>query len=235
NLGLVWLFFKAIVTLARLCLVETVNDRAGHDVRLYYRLKWTILAGGLITACTVFLHQLPFIYEIKHLFYRLFLIFVAIVSLLLLKSWDVLPGLILHYIDDDRTYFRKVIRLLGLLFPLVLLINAVIGVFGFINFVLTMSWYESIFLVILIGYLIVRGVLGEIMEFFSHLFIRHVNNGWLWTEAFLKPLDQLLQISIFLMAGVVLFYVYGWDMQSPVVERLQYILQYRLVEFLNTS
>jgi len=235
NLGLVWLFFKSILTLARLCLVETVHDRAGHDVRLYYRLKWTILVGGLITACTVFLHQLPFIYEIKDLFYRLFLIFVAIVSLLLLKSWDVLPGLILHYIDDNRTYFRKVIRLLGMLFPFVLLVNAVIGVFGFINFVLTMSWYESIFLMVLIGYLIVRGVLGELMEFFSHLFIRHVNNGWLWTEAFLKPLDQLLRISIFLMAGVVLFYVYGWDMQSPVVERLQYILQYRLVDVLNTS
>ncbi len=235
NLGLVGLFFKAILTLARLCLVETVHDRAGHDVRLYYRLKWTILVGGVITACTVFLHQLPLIYEIKDLFYRLFLIFVAIVSLLLLKSWDVLPGLILHYIDDDRTYFRKVIRLLGLLFPLVLLVNAVIGVFGFINFVLTMSWYESIFLLVLIGYLIVRGILGEMMEFFSHLFIRHVNNGWLWTEAFLKPFDKLLSIALFLIAWIVLFYIYGWDMQSPVVERLQYILHYPLVDILNTS
>ncbi len=235
NLGLVWLFFKSILTLARLCLVETVHDRAGHDVRLYYRLKWTILVGGVITACTVFLHQLPFIYEIKDLFYRLFLIFVAIVSLLLLKSWDVLPGLILHYIDDDRTYFKKVIRLLGLLFPLILLVNAMIGVFGFINFVLTMSWYESIFILILIGYLIVKGVLSEMMEFFSHLFIRHVNNGWLWTEAFLKPLDTILRITLVLMAGVLLFYIYGWDMQSPIVERLQYIVHYPLFDVLNTS
>lgn len=235
NLGYVWLFFKAILTLARLCLVETVHDRAGHDVRLYHRLKWTVLIGGVITACTVFLHQLPLIYEMKDLFYRLFLIFVAVVSLLLLKSWDVLPSLILHYIDDRRTYFRKAIRLLGLLIPLILLVNSVIGVFGFINFVLTVSWYESVFLLVLIGYLIVRGVFSEVMEFFSHLFIRHVSNGWLWTEAFLKPLDKILRLVLFFTAWVVLFFFYGWDMQSPVVDRLQYIVHYHLFDLLNTS
>ncbi|MDA8562015.1 mechanosensitive ion channel [Gammaproteobacteria bacterium] len=235
NLCFVWLFFKAILTLARLCLVETVHDRAGHDVRLFYRLKWTILAGGIITAFTVFLHQLPLVYEIKDLFYRLFLIFIAIVSLLLLKSWDVFPGLILHYVDDDRTYFKKIVRLLGFLIPSILLVNSVVGVFGFINFVLTMSWYESIFLLVLIGYLIIRGFLGEMMEVFSNIFIRHVSNGWLWTEAFLKPLDKILRLFVFCASGAALFYFYGWDMQSSVVQKLKIIFNYHLFDFLNTS
>lgn len=235
NMGIVWLFIKGIVNIARLCLVETVHDRAGHDVRLYYRLKWTFLIGGIITACTVFLHQLPLIYELKDLFYRLFLVFVAIVSLLLLKSWDVLPGLILHHIDEQRTYLRKVIRLLGLLIPLTLLINSAVGVFGFINFVLTISWYESIFMLVLVGYLVIRGILGDIMEFSSRLLIRHVTNGWLWTEAFLKPVDKVLRTILFLMAWVVLFFFYGWDRQSPVVERLDTLLHYPLVDVLNAK
>jgi potassium efflux system protein len=235
NIGLVWLVTKSLMTMARLSLVETMQDHAGHDVRLYYRLKWTFLIGGFITMLTVFLHQLPLVYEIKDLFYRLFLLFVAIISIFLLKSWHVLPGLILIHIDENKNYLRKIIRLLGLLLPLVLLVNSMIGVFGFLNFVLTISWYESIFLLILIGYLILRGMLRDIMEFASRLLIRHINNGWLWTEAFLKPVDNVLRIILFLSAWVILFFFYGWDKQSPVVDRLNKLMHYELINILNTS
>lgn len=234
NISLVWLLFRVFINMAYLCLVDTVRDKAGHDVRLYHRLKWTILVGGFVTACTVLLHQLPLVYEIKDLFYRLFLLFVAVVSLMLLKSWDVLPGLILPHIDERRTYFIKVVRLLGLLIPFTLLSNALIGVFGFINFVLTMAWYESVFLMVLIAYLIVKGIFGEIMEFFSRLLIRHVSNGWLWMEAFLKPVDKVLRILLFLTAGAVVFFLYGWDKQSPVVERMYMLLHYQFAHILNT-
>lgn len=234
NLGLVWLLFKVFLNMARLCLVETVHDKAGHDVRLYYRLKWTIVIGGFITACTVLLHQLPLVYEIKDLFYRLFLLFIAVMSLMLLKSWDILPGIILPHIDERRTYFRKVVRLLGLLLPLTLLTNSLIGVFGFINFVLTIAWYEGVFLMVLIVYLMMRGLLNDLMDFFSRLMIRHVNNGWLWTEAFLKPIDKVLRLMLFLTAWVILFFFYGWDRKSPVVERLYSLLHYHLADVLNT-
>ncbi len=234
NVGLVWFFTKSLITIARFSLLETMHDRAGHDVRLFYRLKWTFIIGGIITALTVFLHQLPLVYEIKDLFYRLFVFFIAIVSLFLLKSWDVLPQLILPHIDEQKTYARKVIRLLGVLLPLILLVNSLIGVFGFLNFVLTISWYEGIFIFILIGYLILRGMLSDLMEFSSRLLIRHVNNGWLWTEAFLKPVDNILRVLLFLSAWVILFFFYGWDRQSPVVDRLGKLLHYELIDVLNT-
>ena len=136
---------------ARLCLVETVHDRDGHDVRLYYRLKWSFIVGGVITALTVFIHQLPLIFEVKDLFDRLFLLFLSIVSVFLLRSWEVLPGLVLPHIDARHTYVKRVVRLLGALVPLILLVNSAIGLFGFVNFVLTISWYESIFLIIMVA------------------------------------------------------------------------------------
>ena len=58
-LSLVWIGFKSIMTIVRLCLVETTHDARGHDMRLYRRLKWVIIIGGVITALTVFAHQLP--------------------------------------------------------------------------------------------------------------------------------------------------------------------------------
>ncbi|HSW68678.1 MAG TPA: mechanosensitive ion channel domain-containing protein [Gammaproteobacteria bacterium] len=235
NLAFVWFFFKAIILIARLCLVETAHDRAGHDVRLYHQLKWIFLTGGIITALTVFMHQLPVIYEVKDLFIRVFLLFLLIASIFLLKQWQLVPGLILPHIDNRRTYLKRVIVLLGLLIPLVLLINSLIGLLGFVNLVLTISWYESIFILVLVGYLLLRGLLIDSMEWISKILIRHVTNGWLWTEAFLKPIDRVLHIVLFLSAWAVLFLFYGWDRQSPVVERLNKLLHYRLADVLNTT
>ena len=235
NLSIVWLLFKTLHSIARLCLMESVHDRNGHDVHVYHRFKWTFIVGGLITALTVFIHQLPLIYEVKDLFDRLFLLFLSIVSLLLLRSWHVLPGLILPHIDDKHTYVKRVVRMLGLLIPIILLVNSAIGLFGFVNFILTISWYESVFLFVLVGYLVARGLLRDVMELASQLLIRHVANGWLWTEAFLKPIDKVLRAILFLASWGVLFALYGWDRQSPVVKGLSTLLNYHLVDMLNTS
>jgi potassium efflux system protein len=235
GLAWVWLFFKMAIVLARIYLVETVHDRAGVDVQLYHRLKGTFIIGGVITALMVLVNGLPVSYEVKDLFARLFLVFLLAISLMLLKSWEVLPGLIIPHVDERRTYLRRVIRLLGVLIPLLLIVNSVIGLSGFVNLVYTVSWYESVFLVIMVSYLIIRGLLIEVMEILATLTIRHINNGWLWAEAFLKPIDRVLRLALFLTAWAVLFLSYGWDSQSPVVERLNKLIHYKLGEIFNTS
>lgn len=235
DVGFVWLFFKVAFTMARLCLVETLQDHAGHDVRLYHRLKWTFWIGGIITSLTVFMHNLPVIYEVKDFLDRLFLLFLFVVSLLLIRSWNVFPNLILPYIDEQRLHLRRVILFLGIFIPLLLLINSVLGILGFINLVLTISWYESIFLLVLMGYLILRSMLIDAMEKISRLLIRYVTNGWLWTEAFLKPIDKILRIGLMLSAGLVLFMLYGFDEQSTLVMRLNKLFNYHLIQILNTS
>ncbi len=234
-LSFVWLFFKAMLTAGRLVLVESVHDNTGGDIGLYRNLKWVVWVGGIVTMLCVFLYQLPIIYEVQDLFGRLFLLYVFIVSIFYLRSWTIIPDLILPYIDDRRTYLKRVVRLLGLFVPLILLTNSAIGLFGYVNLVMTMLWYESVFLLVLVAYLILRGLLIECMERASYIVIRHVTNGWLWTEAFLKPIDKVLRVGIFLFAWAMLFLFYGWDQQSPVVERLNKLLLYHLVDVLNTT
>ncbi len=234
-LFLVWLAFKGIILIARLSLVETTHDTTGHDMRLYRRLRGVILVGALITALTVFVHQLPLIYELKALFDRLFLLLLMVVSVFLLRSWDVVPNLILSHMESHHPYLRRSIRLIGILIPLLMLGNSIIGVFGFLNLIMTVSWYEGVFLVVLVGYLIVRGLFSDGMEQLSRLMIQYVHNGWLWTEAFLKPLDKVIRLTLFFVAWAILFLLYGWDKQSPIVERLTGLLHYQLVKVSNAT
>lgn len=212
-LSIVWLICKVILTISRLCLVESMHHTEDHDVKLYRRLKWISLIGGSIIALTAFVHQLPMIYELKTLCDRLFLFFLLIVSCISLLSREMILNLILSKMEGRHPYFQKSVRLIGILIPILLLTNSVIGLAGFMNLVMTVSWYEGIFLLVLIGYLILRGLLSDGMEQLSYLTIQYVNNGWLWTEAILKPLDRVLRITLFLVAWAVLFLFYGWDKQ----------------------
>ncbi len=231
----VWLIFKSIKTIMRVCLVEATHDTTGHDMRLYKRLNWLIIVGGVVTALTVFAHQLPLIYELKTLFDRLFLIFMMLVSLLVLRSWHVVPHMILSHMEEQHPYLENSIRFVGFLIPVLIFCNSLIGLFGYVNLVMTISGYEGIFLMVLICYLTLRGLLSDAVLQLSNIMIQHVNNGWLWTEAFLKPLDKILRLTLFFAAWVTLFLLYGWDKQSPIVERLTRMLNYKIVNILNTS
>ncbi len=233
-LSLVWLVVRSILTVSRICLVETTHHSAGHDVKLFRRLRWIVLVGGAIIALTVFVHQLPLIYELKTLCGQLFLSFLLVVSLLLLRSWDVVPNLILTTMEHQHPYLQKSIRLIGILVPLLMLGNSILGLIGYMNLVMTIAWYEGIFLIVLIAYLILRGLLTDAMEQVSRLMIQYINNGWLLTEAFLKPVDKILRVGLFFFAWMTLFVFYGWDKQSPVVTWLNWIIHYQLAKVLNT-
>ena len=53
-----------------------------------------------------------------------------------------------------------------------------------------------------------RGVLSDFMGFLSDVFIRNLSNGWVWTEALLKPLHKVLNFILALSAIFVLFILY---------------------------
>ncbi len=223
-----WFIFKSMIVIARIALVETMNHTSDKDVRLYKRLKWTFGIGGIVTAAVVFIYQLPMIYELKSLSDHLFLLFMMMLSLVLLRYWDVVPNLILSHMENRHPYLQKSIRILGVLVPLLLFSNSAIGLLGYVNLIMSVSWYEGILLMVLIGYLVLRGLLSDSVEQFSRIVIQHSSNGWLLTEAFLKPLDRILRIILLTAASATLFLLYGWNAQSPIVERLNAILHYPL-------
>ncbi len=177
-----------------------------------FRLRWMLIIGGIITGLVVLVSGLAVSYELKTVFARLFLIFLFIMSLGLFKS----PSFISRFV------------------ALLLIINSIIGLSGYINMVYTIFWYEGILLLVLIGYFIARAILVEIMDEFSKILISHVSNGWLLSEAFLKPLDRVLRIALILLACAALFILYGWDRLSPIVERLNKLIHYRLGSVFNT-
>lgn len=234
-LACVWLVFRGILTFFRLCLIENTYDLSGEDVKWYKRLRIALIIGGIITGFTVFLHQLPLIYELKLLCDRIFLLFLFFLSIILLRSMTFLLELVWQHFNSHHPYLKKISRFLSIFIPVVLLLNAIVGLFGYMNLVFTLSWYEGIFISVLTLYLLLRGLLTNLFEQLSRLVISYLRNGWFWTEAFLKPFHKILRVLLFLATIGSLFLLYGWDRQSPIVEQFNHFLNYELIHILKTT
>ena len=201
-LALVWFGFHALIGLTRLVLLERVSDASGRDVELYYRLKWVLICGGVITGATVLAHQLFLHYTVLNVMDRLMTLFLLAVALVLLKGRDVLPTLMAPYIDQRRVYLQHAITLLSWLIPFSLLSNAVVGLVGYISLAATISYYQLIFVMAVTLYVVTRGLFSDSLDILSEWAIRHFQGGWLVTEAILKPADRI--IRLFLLSATVL-------------------------------
>ena len=228
SLTLVGLGFSLVIGFAKIILLENTTDESGHDVRLYHRLRWSLTLGGILTAITVTLHQVPVAYVVQDLFDRLFMLFLSVVSFVLLRSWHVVPTLLEPYLQDKQPYLRQLVRWLSFLIPLTVLSNALIGFIGYVALAWNIAAYQGLFLVILTGYIIARGILGELMNFIAAQLIRRMRNGWLWSEAILKPAHRILKIVLLLGSIVFLFKLYGWGSQSWAVLNLKTFFNLRL-------
>lgn len=229
ELGLVVLTVNILTHAARLGLLETTIDKEGRDVKLYHLLKWTFGIGGVLTAINIVVHQLPVSYEVQDLFGRFFMLFLLAVGIMLVRSWNVVPTLLEPYLTDKKPYIHQIVRWLSLLVPLSILLNSLVGLIGYVELAWNIAAYQGLFLIVLTGYLLIRGLLGELMKLFSEQIIRHTRNGWLWSEALLKPAHQVLKILLLVESFVVLFDLYGWGSHSFVVTKLSEILNFHII------
>lgn len=227
-LFLVYLCYKILLSIAKLTLLENVNDISGKDVKLYYRIRWSLLLGLLLSSLTVIAHQMPVAYEAKALANRLFMVFIFVIAIQLFKARTYIPNLLETLIHIPKRYFYHVLKILSILIPLALLFNAVFGLLGFVELAWTVGKYQILFILVLAGYLIARGLLIDSLELLSEFLIRYVKQGWLWTEAILKPIDRILRMVLLLLSALFLLHLYRLDNNELFINSVHQFLKTRL-------
>jgi len=231
KLYLLWLVFRTLILIARLVLLERISDVSGKDVKLYYRIKWIILAGGWATALMILSHQLPLTLLMQDIFNRLFMLFILAVSIVSWKSREVLLHLLKPFLKGKKKYYLNAIYLLIFLLPITLFTTAIIGLLGFSNLAWAMSRYQGYVLLLLTLYILARGLLVDALELCSEWMISSLRNGWLWIEVFLKPLDKILRALLLLLSIVVLFHLFGLFSDEKLMNQLESVMRYPILNF----
>lgn len=207
HLLFVWLLYRQLIGLARLVLLERVTDvTVSHEMTLYHRLKWLFLVGAWSTGLMVLSHELPLNFLLQDIFDRLFMLFLLGVSVVLWKSRDAFPHIFHPWFRTNKPPVRHLGSLLGMLIPFTLFTTAVIGLLGYVNFSWILSRYQAYFLLILTAYVLLRELLADMLDLLSEWMVSRLNNGWLWVEAILKPLEKWLHVGLASLGIFVFFH-----------------------------
>lgn len=228
GLLLVFTAYRIVSTVAKIILLENTKDISGKDVSLYHRIEWTFLFGSLFAALTLVVHELPVAYDAKIFINRFFMLFIFIVGILLLRAKTIVPTLVETTVSIRQRYVFGILRLLSVLVPLSLIFNASVGLLGYIELAWSIARFQILFVTILVGYLVGRGLLIDFLEFISEVFIRNIKQGWLWTEAFLKPIDAVLRATLLFLSVFFLIHCFGLDHNSQFINSVNMFLKQRL-------
>ncbi len=229
DIVMVWFVFRNIIIIARLILLGRVHDVSGKDIRFFYRLKWLLLAGGWTTALMVLSQGLPLSMLIRDILTRLFMLFIFALSIVMWASKDVFPLLLRPVIKTKKRYLRKAIALLFVLLPITLFTTAIIGLVGYMNLAWSMSRYQAYLVLVMTGYVLARGLVSDALELISEWMVSSLRSGWLWVEVFLKPLDTIIHLVLFLASVIFLFQLFGVYTEMPVLTWLKRLGQYELI------
>lgn len=222
-LVLVALLFKFMLDVARMVLLENSADHQGNDVKLYHNLRRGLLLAGLITLLTALAHSLPISADATGFVDRLFMLVLLVVSFPLLKSTELLSEVLIPY-RDKHIYLYRAGRVVSFLAPLIIMSTAIIGLIGYVDLAWRIGMIEGQFLLVLFLWMVLRGMVGDAMDWLSERLISEVRNGWVWSEAFLKPIHSLINLVLLLGAIIALCVVYGQYSEVQVFTWIREIL-----------
>jgi len=233
---LTWLGSKILINLSWLFL-SAPNLKTTDSTKLHRQLSWTIIVMGLLTVITALVHVeedglLKLSLTARDIIDTVFMVFLSLTAPSLLR----VRRLILTYLQNHvQGYWLVVTSLLTLLVPLVIVVVSVLGVIGYINLGWTIAKQLSIFMLVLTGWLIARGVLDYSIQQLKELTLKRSQYGELWAEDIMPLIHKLLRLALFILAILAIFWLNGWISDVAFKEKIGQILNYALITFDNGS
>ena len=216
TLVLVWVLVRTPISLAWLLLAAPFLPPENRRLPLFRHLAWTITVGGLLAAVTVLSHLSSLPLPVRATFDQVFMCF------LLVAFW---PALRLRRFLLDLLAARYAgsfwfisLQVSTLILPVALLVAALLGIAGYINLAWAVAWHLAIFVLVLIGWLLTRGILNDLVVFLKNYAVVHSGYGLLWTQEVIRPAHRILDVALFFAAWVVMFRIFGLSGESAIVD-----------------
>ncbi|MEO7558348.1 MAG: mechanosensitive ion channel domain-containing protein [Gammaproteobacteria bacterium] len=227
--ALAWLSYKLAIDLAQMLLLDGQFTQGVAHPRLYRALRWGALALALLTPLMLLGHFSAASPLLRNFTDRLFLL-LLIPGLILILRGRKLILLPLHSKVTARwlNIGERVIVVLSL----ALLISAVVGLVGYVNLAWAIVLYVGLFLLVLGGWLLLRGLLRDLVRLFKNRLASRtygVAGRHTFLENIMDPLGRIAQLGLFIGAMATLFHLYGWDAGSPVTRNVREVLTTQLL------
>ena len=217
------LVFKALIDLSWLLLAAPTTPEESQLPVLYRKLRWILGLTGVFTALHMFLHFLPTSLTIKDLVNRLFMFLLLLLTILVWRSRRLILGL-LRALFAERTLWIKAAEWISLGLPVTILVALLLGLVGYVNLAWTIAGYVGWFLVVLVAWLLLHGLLQDLIIGLRTRLSATDSKETVWTQGLVDPVYRVVKWVLFAGALLVLFQLFGWDSESPVMRVIGRIL-----------
>jgi potassium-dependent mechanosensitive channel len=196
SLMIIWLGIKLPIDLAWELLVSPSTKEEFRDLNLYQQLRWMFLLIGIFSSITILIHILELSPLIKEISDSIYMVFLMITVFPLLRIRNIFVRVMRE--KQVRRYWILIFSLSTLLFPLSVLAMGILGVIGYINLAWKVAHILTWFVFILTVWLIFRGYVGDIFEYFKEQ-ARNIGGNYslLWAQDILPILYRITLVSLF--------------------------------------
>ena len=223
-----WLGVKVPINLTWLLLSSKKLRNIKRRSKLYKHISWLVVITGFFFFDTALAHLFPLSLNLRDVIDTAFMLFLSFTLLPVLRIRNLVISVLHTELPQLQGYWFLVIRVISLLVPMSIFVVAVCGLMGYINLGWNVAKHLSLFLLVLTGWLIVRGIMRDIINVLKNLALKHSNYGLLWTQDLIPLLHKLLNIALFIAALSVLFRVNGWHNDVAIQEKISEFLSYGL-------
>lgn len=213
TLAILWIAIRLPISLSWLLLVSPELP-AEHQRRKVYRQWLVALIVGAFLAAAVTLTRLSALDAMLVAFFdRLLMLYLVLVSPLLLHARRVFLQL-LGQRYRSRPWFW-ILRFGSLAFASVIGLVGIVGLVGYLNLAWFIAHYLSLTLILALGWLLLQGLLNDIMTRLDRDFIDTYRN---WPKTLLIFLRTTASIVLALSVALGMVWLFGWDQESPLVQ-----------------
>ena len=207
TLVLFWVSIKTPIDLAWLLLAAPDRPAAQRSPHLYTLVFWILLGGGILSTLLILAHASELPYPALRVLDQAFLFYWLVICYPLLR----LRRLLLETLAEryDGQFWHSALRLLTLLLPLALAGAALLSLAGYLNLAWLIVWRLLTLVGVLLIWLLLRSLIDEWIVFLKNQAIARSNQGLVWTQNILAPLNGTLRWLLLLMAGAILLDLYS--------------------------
>ncbi len=217
----VWLGIKLPINLAWLALAEPSLPAQYQNLALYRQLRHLLIPAGALFSLALLVHLLPFSENLRELHDSLFMLMLAILVFPALQARRQILNSMATAEYQLPAYWLLLARILTLLIPTSIFTVSALGLVGYVNLAWELARQFAWVAVLLAGWLIGRGFLGDGLKLLKNFAMRHSTNyGLLWAQDILPLLHKVALIALALGAGGLLFHVNGWQWRDGIVNHI---------------
>jgi potassium-dependent mechanosensitive channel len=199
-----------------------------HYRNICHQTVWIIRLLGIISLVTILAHQWQVSQLALEIIDTVFMLSlaIAIIPAIHLRSF------LLHILKkvNIKGYWLFVIRMMTLLTPLSFLAISLLGIIGYINLGWMVLLQAYWFLFVLLIWLIVQGFLRDFINFLKNFVMLRSRYGLLWTQDIIPLGHNLLNISLFFLAFMLLSWLNNWDNDLTFATIRQFFLEERIIQ-----